>query len=152
MTARRMTRQGLAALGATAALAALLGACTKTPPPVASGFKPCDDLTVEIYFEPRSAEISKDARAVLAGAAEVAEGCTIDRIDVLGLADAVGSPDANLKLSEKRAAAVTKTLNNLGLKGVRVQAAGDAGAITPTGAADPLRRRAEVVLQLSPPK
>lgn len=146
MTVRHWT----AGLGLTLALSALAAGCAKSPPPATTGFKPCDDITVEIYFEPRSAVISKDARAVLAGAAGMAEGCTVDRVDVLGLADAVGSHDANMKLSEQRAAAVTKTLNGLGLEGVRVQAGGDTGAVTASGAADPLRRRAEVVLQLSP--
>jgi peptidoglycan-associated lipoprotein len=94
--------------------------------------------------------IGKEGRAVLRGAATQAKGCTVDRVDVNGLADAVGSADANMKLAEQRAAAVTKTLMGYGMKNVRVTAGGDDGALTTTGAV-PLRRRAEVILRLSVP-
>jgi len=127
-----------------------LAACKTTPKTEVARFTPCEDVNVAIYFEPASAAISREGKAVLRGAATQAKGCTIDRVDVTGLADSVGSSEANMKLSERRAAMVTKTLNGFGLKDVRVTAAGDSGALTPTGAAAPLRRRAEVTLRLSP--
>ena len=127
-----------------------LAACKTTPKTEVARFTPCEDVNVAIYFEPASAAITREGKAVLRGAATQAKGCTIDRVDVTGLADAVGSPEANMKLSEQRAASVTKTLNGFGLKDVRVSAAGDSGALTPAGAAAPLRRRAEVILRLSP--
>jgi peptidoglycan-associated lipoprotein len=136
----------IAALGA-----GLLGltACAGMTPGKPMGFAPCDDVRVAIYFEPNVAEISREARAVLKGAADQARGCHVDGVDVMGLADAVGAADANLTLSEQRAAAVTKTLTGLGLTQITVGAAGDAGAVTGTGASAPLRRRADVVVKLS---
>ncbi|HYD97923.1 MAG TPA: OmpA family protein [Alphaproteobacteria bacterium] len=130
---------------------AALAACAHADKPktTVARFTPCEDINVAIYFEPASAAINRDGRAVLRGAADQAKGCRVDRVDVVGLADAVGAPDANLALSEKRAASVTKTLHGLGLKDVRVAAAGESGAIIQTGAVAPMRRRAEVILRLS---
>jgi peptidoglycan-associated lipoprotein len=127
-----------------------LGACTTTPTDTPMRFIACDDVSVGIYFEPNSADVSSEAKAVLRGAADQAKGCRVDGVDVLGLADAVGAPDANLKLSEQRAAAVTRTLRGYGLGAVKVAAAGDIGAVTQAGAAAPLRRRADVIVKLSP--
>ena len=127
-----------------------LAACKTTPKTEVARFTPCEDVSVAIYFTPASSALSRESKAVLRGAANQAKGCTVDRVDVMGLADSVGSQEANMKLSEQRAAMVTKTLNGFGLKDVRVSAAGDSGALTSSGAADPLRRRAEVILRLSP--
>ncbi|WP_240902706.1 OmpA family protein [Caulobacter sp. SLTY] len=134
---------------------AALAACasTNTPKTQVARFTPCEDINVAIYFDSGSAAVSRDGRAVLRGAAKQAEGCKVNGVDVIGLADAVGAPDANLALSEKRAASVTKTLQSYGLTNVRVAAAGDAGAVIPTGSqttvAAPMRRRADVILRLS---
>lgn len=143
-----MMHRSLLILGA-AALA--LTACkTTTPKTEIARFTPCEDVNVAIYFEPASAVIGKEGKAVLRGAATQAKGCAVDRVDVNGLADAVGSADANMRLAEKRAAAVTKTLMGYGMKNVRVTAGGHDGALSPDGAV-PLRRRAEVILRLSVP-
>lgn len=136
----KMHSVGAVALGAGLLM---LGACAIVPRAPVARFTPCDDVQVDIYFTTGSSTISRDARAVLGGAAEQARGCRVDSIDVLGLADATGDPASNLKLSEQRAAAVTKALRDLGLKDARVTAAGEAGA------AEPLRRRTEVILRLS---
>lgn len=143
MIVRNLMVLGVAALA--------LAACKTTPKTEVARFTPCDDVNVAIYFEPASAVIGKEGKAVLRGAATQAKGCTVNRVDVLGLADSVGTAEANMKLSEQRATAVTKTLNGFGLRDVRVAAVGDSGALTPGGTAAPLRRRAEVILRLSTP-
>ncbi|MDB5470786.1 MAG: flagellar motor protein MotB [Caulobacter sp.] len=143
MIVRNLMILGVAALA--------LAACKTTPKTEVARFTPCEDVNVAIYFEPASAVIGREGKAVLRGAAGQAKGCTVDRVDVTGLADSVGSAEANMKLSEQRATAVTKTLNGYGLKDVRVAAVGDSGALTPAGTAAPLRRRAEVILRLSAP-
>ena len=114
----------------------------------------CEDVTVQIYFEPDSAEVTTEGRAVLSQAATQAKGCKIDRIKVLGLADAAGAPAANLDLSKKRAAAVSSSLKATGLPDAEfdLAAAGQSGAITSHGDAQPLRRRADVSLELSVPR
>jgi outer membrane protein OmpA-like peptidoglycan-associated protein len=111
----------------------------------------CADQTVQIYFEPESAEVTKEGRAVLkAAAAESRPPCRVASVDVLGLSDAVGAADANLELSKRRAQSVTAALTAAGLPAgeFRVGAAGQAGAVTADGKARPLRRRVDVVLHL----
>ncbi len=112
----------------------------------------CVDQAVGIYFEPESAEVTKEGRAVITAAAANSRPCKVASVDVLGLADSVGGAEANLELSKRRAQSVTAALTAAGLPAgeFKVQAAGQAGATTPSGQARPLRRRVDVVLHLSP--
>ena len=112
----------------------------------------CADQTVQIYFEPDSAEITKEGRAVLNLAARNSEACKVSSVDVLGLADSVGGADVNLELSKHRAQAVTEALTAAGLPPAdfKVAAAGQAGATNAKGDPRLLRRRTDVVLHLSP--
>lgn len=116
-----------------------------------ASFQACETQKVEIYFEPNSAEVNTYAKQALAEAAKSAKGCKSNGVDVLGLADSVGDPDANLALSERRATAVTGVLKKLGMRDVRIAAAGATGATTARGEAKPLRRRTEVVFNLAKP-
>ncbi len=109
----------------------------------------CEDLKVSIYFDDGSARITRDARQVLAEAKEMRSTCALGVVDVLGLADAVGDPRANLVLSEQRAKAVTQALGGLGFGNVRIAAAGASDAATPDGELRPLRRRADLVFKSS---
>lgn len=110
----------------------------------------CEDTAVQIYFEPESAQVTPEGRAVIRQAAALARGCMVDKVTVTGLADATGAPAANLELSKRRAAAVTEALAGAGLPAAEfdLQAAGQSGAVTPAGVA-PLRRRADIRLELS---
>lgn len=112
----------------------------------------CEDQSVEIYFEPQSAEVTAEGRAVIERAAAAAKGCKVKRVEVLGLADAPGTAAGNLELSKKRARAVSGSLAAAGLPAAEFQvaAAGAAGALTAQGAAQPLRRRVDVILHLTP--
>jgi outer membrane protein OmpA-like peptidoglycan-associated protein len=144
----------IARTAAVATLILALGGCTtlqnardrivRAPPR-------CPDQTVQIYFEADSAEVTDEGRAVIAQAASEAKSCVVKNVEVLGLADAAGAPDANLELSKKRAQSVTAALAASGLPAAefRVAAAGQAGSTTAEGRAAPLRRRADVVLHLS---
>ena len=114
----------------------------------------CTDQTVQIYFEQFSSEVTKEGRAVLAAAAQQSKPCKVASVDVLGLSDGVGgTPDSNLDLSKRRAEAVTAALAAVGLPAgeFKITAAGQTGAMTADGAAKPLRRRADIVVHLSPP-
>lgn len=113
----------------------------------------CADQTAQVYFEPWSAQLTREGRMVLDAAAAEVRACRISGVDVLGLADAVGAPAANLELSRKRAEAVTEALAAAGVPttNLHLAAAGDAGALTPTGQAAPLRRRVEVTLHVARP-
>jgi outer membrane protein OmpA-like peptidoglycan-associated protein len=146
-------------LGATivtaTALAAGLAACTtvqnareqivRAPPR-------CLDSILQIYFEPQSADVTDESRAVIAEAAADARACRLTGVEVMGLADAAGAPGANLELSRRRARSVTAALEAAGLPAgdIRLTAAGQAGAVAEGGAAAPLRRRADVILHLAP--
>lgn len=113
----------------------------------------CADLTVQIYFEPDSAEVTKDGRAVLQAAAGQTKGCKVASVSVLGLADAAGAPAANLELSKRRADAVARALAATGLPAAEFDTAGagQAGAVTASGDTRPLRRRADVTLKMHTP-
>jgi outer membrane protein OmpA-like peptidoglycan-associated protein len=138
-----------------AAAMLLAGGCTTTTAPTRAQLVKaparCVDQTVAIYFEPASAELTHEARLVIDQAAAGAAGCKVTAVDVVGLTDAVGAPDANLELSRKRAEAVAQALTANGLPpaAFKVGAAGQAGAVTSEGKANPLRRRAEVTLHLA---
>jgi len=151
-----MTRRATAKLPLTTliALATGLAACSSMPMSRAHIVKAaprCVDQTVQIYFEPGAAEVTKEGRAVLAAAAAQSRTCKVASVEILGLADATGAPDANLELSKRRAQSVTAALAAVGLPAgeFKVAAAGQTGATTPDGKAQPLRRRADVVLHLS---
>jgi len=114
----------------------------------------CQDQQAQIYFDPDSAEITKEGRAILRQAAAAARRCEVKEVQVLGLADAAGAPDANLELSRRRAEAVSAALAAGGLPPARfeVAAAGQTGAVTASGESRPLRRRADVLIRLDRPK
>lgn len=135
------------------AVALMLSGCATLPGfNRASTPRPCQDLTVSIYFQRDSTVITREARAVLKGAGDMAKGCVLGQVDVTGLADSVGDPDVNLALSRKRAEAVRGAVERLGFTTVNfnVGAVGESGAVTATGADRPLRRRADVTFRLHP--
>lgn len=138
-----------------AAVAAALAGCAglggrerlvKAPPR-------CVETAVQIYFQPGSHELTDEGRTVLAQAASETAGCEVERVVVMGLADAEGGPNANLELSKRRAQTVTAALAAVKLPAAefRLGAAGEQGAVTAAGA-EPLRRRVDVILQMRPAK
>jgi peptidoglycan-associated lipoprotein len=88
----------------------------------------------------------------VASGAERVRGCAVSQIQVLGLADAVGSRTRNLALSRRRAAEVGDALKALGLPAPMfdIEAMGEAGAKTVGGEPEVMRRRAEVVIHAAP--
>lgn len=112
----------------------------------------CQDLTVSIYFERDSAAITREAQALLKSAGDMTRGCALGAVDVTGLADSVGDPNANLVLSRKRADAVRNAVVRLGFSTVNfnVGAVGEQGSVTASGADRPLRRRTDVTFRLKP--
>ncbi len=143
-----------------AAIAALqFGACASrdaaSPPaaPVTAAQPVCADFSFPIYFETNSARLPEAALQVLGDAAARVRGCTLGRIDVVGLADADGTASRNLAVSRERAAAVADALARAGLPRPTfdIDAVGSAGALTPDGRPEPLRRRTEVIIRASPP-
>jgi len=136
-----------------AAIAITLGGCASGSGMLVRRPAVCLDQTVQIYFEPNSADVTQEGRAVLRQAANAAKGCEVRKVSVVGLADAVGSPDANMALSERRAQSVSAALTATGLPrgDFELSAQGQAGSLTASGQAAPLRRRADITLNLAKP-
>lgn len=133
-----------------------LAGCAQTPtrkPVAAAGPPPvCADFSFPIYFETNSDRLGPAAAQVINDGAARVRGCDIQTVQVLGLADATGTASANQALSRRRADAVAGALAAAGLPkpNFEVDAAGQAGAVTATGAPEPLRRRTEVVIRARP--
>jgi peptidoglycan-associated lipoprotein len=144
-----MKTLAVAALAATVAL----GGCTTLQAGRARFVRApsnCVDQTVQVYFEPDSAELTPEGQAVIDSAAANLRSCRVSAVEVLGLADAVGAPSANMVLSQKRAQSVSHALAASGLPAAefRIAAAGQAGALSADGEARPLRRRVDVTLHV----
>jgi outer membrane protein OmpA-like peptidoglycan-associated protein len=88
---------------------------------------------------------------VISQAALGVRACKVASVEVLGLSDAAGAPGANLELSRRRAQSVAGALaaNGLPPADFKVAAAGQSGAVTPSGQTAPLRRRVEVALHFA---
>lgn len=113
----------------------------------------CTEHRFEIYFAEGQAQLTEPARELIDTTAAALKGCDIRRVQVLGLADATGAPEANLSLSQRRAATVAAAFADAGWPSpvFNLAAAGDRGAVSPTGVEEPLRRRTEVVVVALPP-
>ncbi len=153
-----MRRVELTAIGVIVA-AGLVAGCASNPWPksrsqIVMTPATCEDFAVQIYFESYSSALTSEARSVLKSAGTMAKGCKVASVRVLGLADAVGAADANLALSKKRATVVTGALAKVGFRNVEIDvaAAGDSGSLTGSGEARPLRRRADVKIDLDGPQ
>jgi outer membrane protein OmpA-like peptidoglycan-associated protein len=151
--------KGFPAISSMAALigAGLLAGCQSLPKmhmpgPMIHSPPSCADFAISIYFEPGSAAVTPEAQALIRSATGHARRCQVQGIDVVGLADAPGAPDANLQLSKDRAAAVTAALAAHRLEHVEINstALGDEGAQL-RGERRPLRRRVNVTFHMSAP-
>jgi outer membrane protein OmpA-like peptidoglycan-associated protein len=130
--------------------AALAAGCAANRPLVANP-SDCVDTAFPIYFEEGSDQLTQPALQVLAQTATRMKSCRITEARVLGLADAGGTNAANMAVSQGRARKVTEALAAQGLPAPQfeVAAAGAQGAVTPEGAAEPVRRRTEVLLRVT---
>lgn len=138
----------------------LLAGCQDDRPPAQRFHGPliaspvrCADFDQAVYFEPGQAQITRQADNSITAALARARRCRVTGVSIVGLADAPGSPDANLALSQRRADAARAELHRKGLDTVDIdtKAVGSAVAQTAEGQARPLRRRAVLTFHLSPP-
>ena len=105
----------------------------------------CMSFNFPIYFETGSDRLTREALQLINDSSAQVRACQVAEVQVTGLADADGSAERNLALSQRRAVAVTQALAARGYPSPTfdINAAGAAGATTAVGMA-PLRRRAEV--------
>lgn len=144
-------------IGAAMTTAMLAGACASGAPVgdrAALIYEPsvCVTQELDVYFDEGQARLTPPARDLIRMTGERLSGCHVERIDVIGLASATGGAARNLTLSERRAERVADALRDAGLPAPQfsLAAAGDAGALTETGLAEPLRRRTVVVVHARP--
>ncbi len=126
-----------------------LGACSHIPG-MQQADADCVSATFPVYFGLDETELSQPAEKLLDEAAVRMTDCPAGRLDVVGLADAVGGDEVtNQQLSEARAQAVVDGLQDRGVRPaqINVMAFGDQGAVTPGGENEPMRRRVEVRFQ-----
>ena len=112
----------------------------------------CAAKRFDIYFAEDQAGLTDAARTAIGLTATQLQGCQIKTVRVLGLASSTGGADANQALSEQRALAVAEALTAAGwpAPAFEIAAAGDQGATTSSGVAEPLRRRTEVLVEAAP--
>ncbi len=104
-------------LCALAVIAAVMTACAATPPATPPGAR-----AYLVFFEPDSAAITPVARDTLGQAVAHLNAAPAARIVVEGHTDLVGSPDYNLALGVRRAAAVQAFLTDAGIALSRITA------------------------------
>ncbi|MBB5745029.1 OmpA family protein [Brevundimonas variabilis] len=143
-------------LAATAAAIAGLSACASGRAParesIVAAPTDCRSQTFEVYFADGEARLTETARQVIGLTATQLQGCDIQRVQVIGLADASGAASLNQTLSQRRATAVAEALAAAGWPTpvFEVAAAGGQGATVAPGVAEPLRRRTEVIVTAAP--
>ncbi len=112
----------------------------------------CVDTRFTIYFSENSNRLTRPAGQMIQETGRALKNCNITRARVVGLSDATGGSQANMTLSQQRAVAVAGALKQQGLPvpSFEIDANGEVGATTAQGQDDPVRRRAEVFLTVSP--
>lgn len=152
------TRFGWAAAVVVLGMGGLMASCAAVNAPFASRDAlvatpdPCVDRRFEVYFAEGRAELTAAARSAVSLTASQLQGCEVRQVRVLGLADATGTPQANLTLSQRRAEAVAQALEAAGWPApvFELEAGGAEGAVTAAGVSEPLRRRTEVLVHARP--
>ena len=141
MTLTDFTR--LAAAGLTIAA---LAACKTAPPGFAGAQGRCHDESLTLYFDTDSAALTDAGRQLVGLASRRLHDCPVKELRLVGLADPAGTPAANLQLSQRRADTVLEAFVRSGTQvgHYTLVARGDQGAVTPSGAVEPVRRRVDV--------
>ncbi len=127
---------------------AAMPAAVPVPAPAATPAAPRNYL---VFFDWDKADLTAEAKKIIATAAEDAKKGNIARIQATGHADRSGPDAYNMKLSMRRALAVKSELTRLGIaeKDIAVIAKGEREPLVPTadGVREPQNRRVEIVFQ-----
>ncbi len=111
----------------------------------------CSDFVFPVYFAGRSAELTPAAIQVINKAGAHIAGCTVGRVEVLGLAGFRDPAPGALELPRLRAERVAAALAKAGLPepAFRLSAVGDPAEPALPGVQDPLRRRVNVAIRFA---
>ena len=145
-TNRTLILLGLAAAG----LAAMAGCASKPNPQRLVITQQCADIDFPVYFQRKSAQLTKPALMVIADAGRAAKACTVASVSVVGLSGGVDPNRQLLDISSKRASTVAKALTDAGLPAPKFEVSAVASGEGPADSQrEPLQRRAEVVIQFA---
>lgn len=130
------------------ALAELEGAKPAAAPATPAAAAPDAADRFQVYFDFASAELSPLATGIVEEAVAAARAVGASRLVVVGHADRVGTPEANLLMSARRAEAVKRVLVRLGVAPATIEtlALGESEPLvaTPDGVREPYNRRAVI--------
>ena len=131
---------------AVATLAGLAGCATQHR--VVATASPCQNTTVTLYFESGSETLTSAGQQIVGLTAKRLQGCRVRELSLVGLADPSGSAQVNLALSQHRADNVLSAFVKAGLPVPKytLLAAGQKGAVTASGAVEPVRRQVDVTV------
>lgn len=119
------------------------------PPPPPAAPAPTISRNFTVFFDWDKATLTADAQQVLRNVVENARQGNITAVTVSGHADTSGSPDYNLRLSQRRAEAVREFLvgQGVGSGQITVEAKGETDLLVPTadGVREPSNRRSVIV-------
>ncbi len=111
---------------------------------------PCQDTTLTLYFETASETLTDAGQQIVTLTAKRLAGCRVRELKLVGLADPAGLAATNLTLSQHRADNVLTAFVKAGLPVPKytLVAAGQKGAVTASGAIEPVRRQVDVTVVL----
>jgi outer membrane protein OmpA-like peptidoglycan-associated protein len=108
----------------------------------------CHEAQLTLYFDSDSAALTDAGRQLVDLTSKRLKSCPLKELRLVGLADPAGTPAANLALSQQRADTVLAAFVRSGAQVTHytLVARGDAGAVAPSGAVEPVRRRVDVTV------
>ena len=128
------------------AAALLLGACSQTPPPPPPpppqrAMAPSQMPPTTVYFATGSSTLSPEAMSSIQQVAANYKTMGNATVTLTGHTDTVGSPDVNMTLSQRRAAAVRNALVREGVPATAITGGGQGEASLPVQTADNVDER-----------
>jgi OOP family OmpA-OmpF porin len=123
-------------------------AATYVPPPAAAP-APAAPRNYLVFFDFNKSDLTPDARGIVDKAATNAQSAHITQLEVTGYTDTVGSDAYNMRLSRRRAEAVSAELQAQGVPAseIAIFAKGKHDLLVPTadGVREPQNRRVQIV-------
>jgi outer membrane protein OmpA-like peptidoglycan-associated protein len=149
-----MTKAGSVRMVAVAAALAALAACNTMPKSHLSlgggAASSCQEQSLTLYFDTNSDALTDAGRQLVDITSRKLKSCKVRELRLIGLSDPAGAAQANLELSQRRADHVLNAFVRAGvpIPHYTLVARGDAGAVAPNGAVEPVRRRVDVTLEV----
>jgi hypothetical protein len=138
------------------ALAAPVARAQQADDPVATVSGQAEPSSFVVYFGFNKANLDASARQVIAMAADEYKRTGAAQISVTGYADKAGQAEHNQRLSERRAEAVRRELERLGVQASAIQVAAegenDPAVPTPDGVPEARNRRVMIAMPQATPR